>query len=94
MPIKKIKHLVDRLPTSQPQLIKEVNHINHFELARLLHQLSPAGKIHVFNTLDSNLKRQEFLYETDLDSRLEIESSLRSEDLAFLFSSMPSHRSY
>ena len=89
MPIKKIKHLVDRLPTSQPQFIKEVNHFNHFELARLLHQLSPEGKIHVFNTLDSNLKRQEFLYETDLDSRLEIESSLRSEDLAFLFSSMP-----
>ena len=89
MPIKKIKHLVDRLPTSQPQFIKEVNHFNHFELARLLHQLSPEGKIHVFNTLGSNLKRQEFLYETDLDSRVEIESSLRSEDLAFLFSSMP-----
>ena len=89
MPIKKIKHLVDRLPTSKPQLIREVNDADHFELARLLHQLPPEGKIHIFNILDSNLKRQEFLYETDLDSRLEIENSLRSEDLAFLFSSMP-----
>ena len=62
MPIKKIKHLVDRLPTSKSQLIREVNDVDHFELARLLHQLSPEGKILIFNILDSNLKSQEFLY--------------------------------
>ena len=78
MPIQKINDLIDSLPKSKPELITEVNSNDHFELARLLHQLSPEGKIHVFNNLNSDLKRQEVLYETDLDSRLEIESSLGS----------------
>ena len=89
MPVKKIKHLIGSLPKSQPELIKEVNTNDHFELARRLHQLSPEEKVHVFGSLNSNLKRQEVLYETDLDSRLEIESSLSSEDLAILLSGMP-----
>ncbi len=89
MPIQKIEDLIDSLPKSKPELITEVNTNDHFELARLLHQLSPEGKIHVFNNLNSDLKRQEVLYETDLDSRLEIESSLGSKGLAILLSSMP-----
>jgi len=89
MPVKKIKYLIGSLPKSQPELIKEVNTNDHFELARRLHQLSPEEKVHVFGSLNSNLKRQEVLYETDLDSRLEIESSLSSEDLAILLSGMP-----
>ena len=44
----------------------EVNARDHFEIARLLHQLPVEGKIVVFNSLDSDLKRQELLYETDL----------------------------
>ncbi|SVC44800.1 uncharacterized protein METZ01_LOCUS297654, partial [marine metagenome] len=73
MPIQKIEDLIDSLPKSKPELITEVNTNDHFELARLLHQLAPEGKIQVFNNLNSDLKRQEVLYETDLDSRLEIE---------------------
>ena len=76
MPIQKIEDLIDSLPKSKPELITEVNTNDHFELARLLHQLSPERKIHVFNNLNSDLKRQKVLYETDLDSRLEIERSL------------------
>ena len=57
MPIQKIEDLIDSLPKSKPELITEVNTNDHFELARLLHQLSPEGKIHVFNNLNSGLKR-------------------------------------
>ena len=89
MPIKKIEDLIDSLPKRKPELFTEVNANDHFELARLLHQLSPEGKIHVFNNLNSDLKRQEVLYATDLDSRLEIKSSLGSKGLAILLSSMP-----
>jgi magnesium transporter len=89
MPIQKIEDLIGCLPKRKPELITEVNANDHFELARLLHQLSPEGKVHVFNNLNSDLKRQEVLYETDLDSRLEIESSLGSKGLAILLSSMP-----
>ena len=63
MPIQKIEDLIDSLPKSKPELITEVNTNDHFELARLLHQLSPEGKIHVFNNLNSDLKRREVLYE-------------------------------
>ena len=70
MPIQKIEDLIDSLPKRKPELFTEVNANDHFELARLLHQLSPEGKIHVFNNLNSDLKRQEVLYATDLDSRL------------------------
>ncbi|MDP7148920.1 MAG: magnesium transporter [Nitrospinaceae bacterium] len=70
-------------------IIAEVNAKDHFEIARLLHQLSTEGKILVFNSLDSDLKRQELLYETDLDSRLEIQNSLDREYLANFLGNMP-----
>jgi len=89
MPIQKIEDLIDNLPESKHELINEINANDHFELARLLHQLSPEEKVHVFNNINSDLKRQEVLYETDLDSRLEIESSLGSKGLAILLSRMP-----
>ena len=89
MPVQKIKNLINNLPKTQTDLITQVNASDHFELARLLHQLSTDGKVHVFSCLNSNLKRQELLYETDLDSRLEIENSLDSDSLALLLSCMP-----
>ena len=89
MPIQKIEDLIDNLPESKHELINEINANDHFELARLLHQLSTEEKVHVFNNINSDLKRQEVLYETDLDSRLEIESSLGSKGLAILLSRMP-----
>ena len=90
MPIQKIKQLINGAEMNPSAIIAEVNAKDHFEIARLLHQLSTEGKILVFNSLDSDLKRQELLYETDLDSRLEIQNSLDREYLAnFLTKSMP-----
>ena len=74
MPIKKIKQLIKEAETNPNILAEDVNTKDHFEIARLLHQLSVEGKILVFKSLNSDLKRQELLYETDLDSRLEIQN--------------------
>lgn len=89
MPIKKIKQLIEEAETSPSSLAEEVNAKDHFDIARLLHQLSAKGKVLVFNSLNSDLKRQGLLYETDLDSRLEIQSSINREYLARLIGSMP-----
>ena len=89
MPIHKIKRLIENASKSPSALTTEVNVHDHFEIARLLHQLPIDGKILVFNSLDSDLKRQELLYETDLDSRLEIQNSLDHEYLANLLGNMP-----
>ncbi len=89
MPIQKIKQLINDAEMNPSAIIAEVNAKDHFEIARLLHQLSIEGKILVFNSLDSDLKRQELLYETDLDSRLEIQNSLDREYLANFLGNMP-----
>ena len=89
MPIQKIKQLINGAEMNPSAIISEVNAKDHFEIARLLHQLSTEGKILVFNSLDSDLKRQELLYETDLDSRLEIQNSLDREYLANFLGNMP-----
>ena len=82
MPIQLIKQLVEGAKMNPSALTTEVNSKDHFEIARLPHQLSVDGKILVFNSLNSDLKRQELLYETDLDSRLEIQNSINREYLA------------
>jgi magnesium transporter len=87
MPLKKIKDLLQSSNTAE--LSKAVNQSNHFEIARLLHKLSKEEKIKVFTELDSESKRQDLLYETDLDSRLEIQESLDHEYLARLLDEMP-----
>jgi len=89
MPIQKIKQLINGAEMNPSAIIAEVNAKDHFEIARLLHQLSTEGKILIFNSLDSDLKRQELLYETDLDSRLEIQNSLDREYLANFLGNMP-----
>lgn len=89
MYIKNIKEIIDKHPKSSPELSKEVNSCDHFELARLLHQLSTNKKIIIFNELHSVLKRQQVLYETDFDSRLEIQNSFDREYQAKLLSGMP-----
>ena len=76
MPINKIKRIIATEPINPSVLAAEINSIDHFELARLLHQLSTDGKVLVFNKLQSDIKRQEVLYETDIDSRQEIQNSL------------------
>jgi len=89
MPIQKIKQLMVETEVDPTVITAEVNARDHFEIARLLHQLPVEGKIVVFNSLDSDLKRQELLYETDLDSRLEIQNSLDREYLARFLGNMP-----
>ena len=89
MPIQKIKQLMEETKVDPTVITAEVNARDHFEIARLLHQLPVEGKIVVFNSLDSDLKRQELLYETDLDSRLEIQNSLDREYLARFLGNMP-----
>ena len=89
MPIQKIKQLMEETEVDPTVITAEVNARDHFEIARLLHQLPVEGKIVVFNSLDSDLKRQELLYETDLDSRLEIQNSLDREYLARFLGNMP-----
>ena len=88
MPIKHIKKLISEPEVAIDALSGEVNSKDHFEVARLLHQLSVDGKILVFNCLDSDQKRQELLYETDQDSRLEIQESLDRGYLAQLLGKM------
>ena len=51
MPIKKIKQLIEEAETNPSALAEEVNAKDHFEIARLLHQLSVEGK-----TLPPHLK--------------------------------------
>ena len=89
MPIEKIKQLIEDPEVSPTVLTEKVNNKDHFEIARLLHQLSVEGKILVFNCLNSDLKRQELLYETDLDSCLEIQNALEPDYLAKLLGNMP-----
>ena len=64
MPIWKIKQLLEEVEMHPSALTAEVNAKDHFEIARLLHQLPVKGKTLVFNSLNSDLKRQEVLYQT------------------------------
>ena len=62
---------------------------DHYEIARRLHELSEEKKIQIFHLLNDDVKRQELLYETDIDSRLEIQKSLDQNYLATLLDNMP-----
>ncbi len=62
---------------------------DHYEIARRLHELSEEQKIQIFHLLNDDVKRQELLYETDIDSRLEIQKSLDQNYLATLLDNMP-----
>ncbi len=89
MPLEKIKLMLQSPDTSSHDFSETVNQSNHFEIARLLHKLSTDEKIKVFEELDSDAKRQDLLYETDLDSRMEIQESLDLGYLAGLLDEMP-----
>ena len=72
MPIEKIKEAFKDPNIQESSLRALINGLDHFEIARRLHQLSQEQKTQVFHLLDDDEKRQELLYETDIDSRLEI----------------------
>ncbi|MBI4384378.1 MAG: magnesium transporter [Nitrospinae bacterium] len=89
MPIEKLKELLYNETVPQDETARAVNSFDHFEIARLLFQLPLENKVLLFQLLDSNQKRQELLYETDHDSRIELIGSLDRKLVAKLLDEMP-----
>lgn len=89
MPIEKLKELFESETVPQDETARAVNSSDHFEIARLLFQLPLENKVLLFQLLDSNQKRQELLYETDHDSRIELIESLDRSFIAKLLDEMP-----
>ena len=89
MPIEKIKEAFKNPGNQNDSLRSLICDIDHFEIARRLHELSLDHKIKVFHLLENDEKRQELLYETDMDSRLEIQENLDRDYLAALLDDMP-----
>lgn len=89
MLIEEIKNALKDSDIQESSLRALISGLDHFEIARRLHELSIEQKEQVFHLLDSDEKRQEFLYETDIDSRHEIQKSLDQDYLAALLDGMP-----
>ena len=66
-----------------------INSMDHFEIARLLHQFSADEKTLIFQHIDDDIKRQELLYETDQESRKEISDALGLDFMAPFLENMP-----
>lgn len=89
MPADKLKQLVEDQDLSPEQFAEAINGMDHFEIARLLHQFEPEEKVKIFQSLDQDLKKQELLYETDNESRSAIINELGYENIAQFLESMP-----
>ena len=89
MPIEKIKQFLEDPSLSQEDIQSRINGMDHFEISRRLSEFNQEEKIRIFHLLDTDKKRQELIYETDLDSRLEIQNSLDPDYLAELLRDMP-----
>ena len=87
--MKKIKEAFKDTDVQESLLRALIIDLDHFEISRRLHELSQGQKIKIFHLLDDDKKRQELLYETDIDSRLEIQKSLDQNYLAALLDDMP-----
>ncbi|MFQ5672174.1 MAG: magnesium transporter [Nitrospinales bacterium] len=88
MPIDKITQLISNPDITQEQFVRAINSMDHFDLARLLHQLPAPEKIRIFESIEDSKKLQELLYETDEISREEIMGSLPHDFLAHFLSGM------
>jgi magnesium transporter len=89
MPIEKIKNSLKYENLQKSSLTKLINEIDPFEIARRLNEFSTDDKVQIFHLLDGDIKRQSLLYETDMDSRLEIQDTLDRDYLANLLDQMP-----
>jgi magnesium transporter len=89
MSIEKIKEALKDPDILDSSLRTLIISLDHFEIARRLHELNREYKTKVFHLLDNDEKRQELLYKTDIDSRLEIQKSLDQDYLAALLDDMP-----
>jgi magnesium transporter len=89
MPIEKIKNSLKDENLQKSSLRRLINEIDPFEIARRLNEFSTGDKVRIFHLLDDDIKRQSLLYETDMDSRLEIQDTLDRDYLANLLDQMP-----
>jgi magnesium transporter len=89
MPVEQIKQFLEDPALPHQDIQSRINGMDHFEIARRLSEFSREEKIQIFQLLDADIKRQELIYETDLDSRLEIQDSLDPDYLAQLLRDMP-----
>ncbi len=83
-----IQSLLDRENLAEGEFKAAVREFDHFDIARLLHQLKPEEKIRIFQALESNEEREELLYETDKDSRNELIETLDKDYVAKLLADM------
>ena len=88
MPIEKIKNSLRDENLQNSFLTTLINDVDPFEIARRLNEFSTDDKIRIFHFLDNESKRQALLYETDIDSRLEIQETLDRDYLANLLDEM------
>ena len=88
MHIEKIKNSLKDENLQNSSLTILINEIDPFEIARRLNEFSTDDKVRIFHLLDDDSKRQDLLYETDMDSRLEIQGTLDRDYLASLLDEM------
>jgi magnesium transporter len=88
MKIEKIKNLLQGKNLQNSSLKILINELDSFEIARRLNEFSTDDKVRIFHLLDGESKRQELLYGTDMDSRLEIQDTLDRDYLANLLDEM------
>jgi len=89
MPIDQLKSLFSESGVPKNQAREMINSMDHFEIARLLHQLTINNKVLIFQCIDGDVKRQELLYETDQESRKEISDALGLDFMAPFLEGMP-----
>ena len=89
MSIDQLKSLSSVSELSESQIRELVNSMDHFDIARLLHQLPADEKVFIFQNIDGDVKKQELLYETDQESRKEISDALGSDFMAPFLEGMP-----
>lgn len=89
MPIDQLKSIFTESGAPNDQAREMINSMNHFDIARLLHQLPIENKVLIFQYLEDDIKRQELLYETDQESRKEITEALGLDFMAPFLEGMP-----
>jgi len=89
MPINQLKSLFSDPETLESRGRELIDSLDHFDIARLLHQLDRGQKVIIFQYLTEDIKRQELLYETDAESRQEIIDGLGPEFMAPFLEGMP-----
>ncbi|MCH6579024.1 MAG: magnesium transporter, partial [Nitrospinae bacterium] len=89
MPINQLKSLFSDPEIPESRARELINSLDHFDIARLLHQLDKDEKVFIFQYITGDVKRQELLYETDAESRQEIIDGLGPEFMAPFLEGMP-----